>query len=179
MSQKRFQPITALVVAALVIGPVAPGFAGPAASAALEGRVLSPDLSRPMADLSVSLIPEGANEPTTRTTTDAKGRFGLQGLAAGRYILLLESAAGQPVAAAPVEAIAGERQRITLALPAVSPAATGDEGGKSGFGRWISTPVGATITAVLAAVIVAVAVDQAIGDDDEEQDLSPSVPPAT
>ncbi|GAB4371070.1 MAG: hypothetical protein Kow0062_06320 [Acidobacteriota bacterium] len=176
MTKSSSQTIVALVVAALAIGPVAPTLAAPTpAPAVLEGRVLSPDLSEPMPDLAVSAIPEGAKEPVARAATDEKGRFAFEGLAAGRYILLLESAPGTPVAAAPVEALAGKRQRITLALPAVAPA---QAGGKGGFGAWVSTPVGATITAVVSAIIVGVLVDSALGDDEEQQDLSPVAPPS-
>ncbi len=52
----------------------------------LQGQVLEPDMTTPMADLPIALRSERTGQ-VTLATTDAEGRFVLRGFGAGRYVL--------------------------------------------------------------------------------------------
>ncbi len=159
----------------------APVLAAPAAAAQVSGRIFQADLSRPASGLSVTATPEGAKEPVASTVTNDDGRFRFASLPAGDYLIIFQNEGGQALAASKVSAVAGEKQSVTLALPAIAPGETatpeGEENKKRrGLWAWISTPAGAVLTAVVAAVVIGVAVDQATDDDEDEPDLSPQQP---
>jgi hypothetical protein len=144
---------------ALAVAPSL-ALAAPALSSAVSGRILAADLKTPAAGLSVQAVPDGAKEPLARATTDARGRFQLEGLPAGRYLLVLYDAQGAPLAAAPIVAEQATMS-VTLALPKPGTLAPGQAEGekkddekkddkeaaaatKSGFSAWVSSPTGAS-----------------------------------
>lgn len=171
---------------------LAPSFAlaAPALSSAVSGRIFAADLKTPAAGLSVQAVPDGAQEPVARATTDARGRFQLQGIPAGSYLLVLFDAQGTPLAAAPIVAEKAAMS-ITLALPKPDPLAPGqtdeakkdppaaEPATKSGFAAWVSSPVGATVVLLGSAIVVAVGADQLTNDDTDTTEIttSPVLPP--
>jgi hypothetical protein len=188
---------TLLALALAFAVAVAPSvaLAAPASASAVSGRIFAADLKTPAAGLSVQALPDGAKEPVARTTTDLQGRFAMQGLPAGRYLLVLYDAQGSPLAAAPLVADKAA-MTVTLALPAADVLAPGqtaegekkEEGEKkgdeaaattrSGFSAWVSSPTGATIVLLASAVVIAVAADQLTNDDTDTDEItaSPSEP---
>ncbi len=155
---------------AIVLGQVPLVVAAPTSLSKVTGRVFATDLVTPAASLTVQAIPDGAKEPAGTTQTDAKGRFRLSDLPAGRYLLLLSDASGSPVAATPVVTRAGERQDLTLALPDRKPGETATAPGaalKGGLWAWLSSPVGATVALVGGAVVLAAGAKSATDSDDE------------
>jgi hypothetical protein len=169
--------------------------AAPALSSAVSGRIFASDLKTPAAGLSVQAVPDGAKEPLARATTDARGRFRLLGIPAGRYLLVLYDAQGAALAAAPIVAEKAALS-VTLALPPPGSLAPGQTEGekkdekkddaeatvetKSGFSAWVSTPTGATIVLLASATLVAIGADQLTNDDTETEELSspsPTLPP--
>jgi hypothetical protein len=188
---------TLLALALAFAIAVAPSvaLAAPASASAVSGRIFAADLRTPAAGLSVQALPDGAREPVARATTDIQGRFALQGLPAGRYLLVLYDAQGTPLAAAPLVADKAA-MTVALALPApdaLAPAQTAegetkkddekkDEEAaattKSGFSAWVSSPTGATVVLLASAVVVAVAADQLTNDDTDTNEItaSPSEP---
>jgi hypothetical protein len=184
-----------LLAPALAIAlAVAPSLAlaAPALSSAVSGRILAADLKTPAAGLSVQAVPDGAKEPLARATTDARGRFQLEGLPAGRYLLVLYDAQGAPLAAAPIVAEQATMS-VTLALPKPGTLAPGQAEGekkddekkddkeaaaatKSGFSAWVSSPTGATIVLLASAILVAVGADQLTNDDTDTKEISPPSP---
>ena len=175
----------ALVLAsALALAPSL-ALAAPAQSSAVSGRIFAADLKTPAAGLSVQAVPDGAKEPLARATTDARGRFQLQGIPAGRYLLVLYDAQGAALAAAPIVAEKAAMS-VTLALPkpgSLAPGQTGEapkeesEGEaatKSGFAAWISSPSGATIALLAGATLVAIGADQLTDDDTDTEEISTS-----
>jgi hypothetical protein len=164
--------------------------AAPATTSSVSGRVYAADLKTPAAGLTVQAVPDGAKEALARSTTDARGRFQLQGLPAGKYLLVLLDEAGTPLAAAP-HVMAQANSSVTLALPppgALAPAQSEEKkegepetkkSEKSGFATWVSTPAGATIVLVASAVLVAWGADQLTDDDPDTVEIpatSPSLP---
>lgn len=154
----------------------------PAPSSAVSGRVFTADLKTPAVGLSVQAVPDGAKDPLVRATTDARGRFQLQGIPAGRYLLVLSDAQGTPLAAAPLTADK-PAMSVTLALPKAGSLAPGQSETpaeetevESGFGTWISSPTGATVTLLAATILVAVGVDQLTDDDTDTEEISPPSP---
>ncbi len=175
---------------ALAVAPSL-ALAAPALSSAVSGRIVAADLRTPAVGLSVRAVPDGAKEPLAQATTDARGRFQLQGIPAGRYLLVLYDAQGAPLAAAPIVAEKAT-MTVTLALPAPGTLAPGQTEGeqkddekkdeaavatKSGFSAWVSSPTGATIVLLASAVLVAVGADQLTDDDTDTDEISAS--PAT
>ncbi len=165
------------IVLGLAAGPLPVALAAPASSSsAVTGRVFQPNLTAPAADLTVQAYPDGAKAPVASVTTDAKGRFELNALPAGHYVLLLSNKQG-PVAATKIETREGTRQELTLALPdrkpgegSMAPAAA-----HGGFAAWLATPVGATVAVVATAVVVSVGAHQITKDDNKtEPPVSPS-----
>jgi hypothetical protein len=166
---------------------LAPSFAlaAPELSSAVSGRVFAADLKTPAAGLSVQAVPDGAKEPLARATTDLRGRFQLQEIPAGRYLLVLFDAQGVPLAAAPIVAEKAATT-ITLALPEPDSLAPGqaeeapkdetnvEAGAKSGFSTWVSSPVGATVVLLASATIVAVGADQLTNDDTDTEETTAS-----
>lgn len=176
---------------ALAVAPSL-ALAAPALSSAVSGRIVAADLRTPAAGLSVRAVPDGAKDPLAQATTDARGRFQLQGIPAGRYLLVLHDAQGAPLAAAPIVAEQAA-MTVTLALPAPGTLAPGQTEGekkddekkdeaeaatKSGFATWVSSPAGATIVLLASAVVVAVGADQLTDDDTDTNEIpaSPAAP---
>jgi len=131
----------------------------------------------------VQAVPDGAKEPLARAMTDARGRFQLQGIPAGRYLLVLYDAQGAALAAAPIVAEKAAMS-VTLALPKPGSLAPGQteeapeddsDGEKSGFSTWISSPAGATIALLAGATLIAIGADQ-LTDDDTDTDEIPASP---
>ena len=170
---------------ALAVAPSL-ALAAPALSSAVSGRIFAADLKTPAAGLSVQAVPEGAKEPLARATTDARGRFQLQGIPAGRYLLVLYSGQGEPLAAAPIVA-EQPAMSVTLALPPPGSLAPGqteetpkkedsstEAAPKSGFSTWVSSPTGATIVLLASAILVAVGADQLTNDDTDTKEIPAS-----
>ena len=158
---------------------LAPSFvlAAPALSSAVSGRVFAADLKTPAAGLSVQAVPDGAKEPVARATTDLRGRFQLQEIPAGHYLLVLYDAQGAPLAAAPLVAEKAA-MLITLALPEPGSLAPGqtdepptEPTPRSGFSTWVSSPVGATVVLLASATVVAVGADQLTNDDTDTTEI--------
>jgi hypothetical protein len=156
--------------------------AAPEHSSAVSGRVFAADLKTPAAGLSVQAVPDGAKEPLARATTDPRGRFQLQEIPAGHYLLVLYDAQGAPLAAAPIVAEKAAMS-ITLALPEPGSLAPGqteepkkdepatEAAPKSGFSTWVSSPVGATVVLLASATIIAVGADQLTNDDTDTTEI--------
>ncbi len=178
---------SSLVVALAFALALAPSFAlaAPALSSAVSGRIFAADLKTPAAGLSVQAVPDGAKEPVARATTDLRGRFQLQEIPAGRYLLVLYDPQGAPLAAAPLVAEKAAMS-ITLALPKPGSLAPGETqeappgesnveaATKSGFSTWVSSPVGATVVLLASATIVAVGADQLTNDDTDTKEMKGS-----
>jgi hypothetical protein len=177
MSHRNRTLLTLTLMSSLLLGQLPAALAAPAlASSRIVGLVLARDMVAPASDLTVQAFPDGAKAPVASTATDDKGRFSLEGLPAGSYILLLSNREG-PVAAARIATRAGQKETVTLALPdhrpgegTLAPAAMG------GFAAWIATPLGATISAVGVAVVLAAGAHQITKNDNsgQEQPVSPS-----
>lgn len=174
------RPAVALALALSL--SVAPVFSAAPELAQVRGRIFTADLASPAAGLDVQAIPDGAKTPVAATATDDRGSFRFAELLPGEYTLVFTNDAGSPVAASKVNAVAGEKQALTLALPSpLAPGETtpapGEEGKKRrGLLGWISTPLGAVVAAVVVAVGVGIAVDQATDDDEDEPDVTPVQP---
>lgn len=189
MSEHRRNTLALVTALALATAPTLVNAAPVAATSRLGGRIFAADRRTPAAGLTVQAVPEGAKEPRSETTTDRTGRFQLHGVPAGEYLLVMLDASGTPIAAAPVTA-AGPGTDVVLALPApnsLAPAVEeeeedegtseeqGEDGGRSGFAVWVSTPTGATITLVSAATLLAIGAKQLTDDDDDRKDYPTSL----
>ena len=179
MSVPRQRVLAALLSLVLALGST-PVFATPALTSTVDGRIFDSDLATPMPRLQVSAYAEGSAEPSATASTDGRGRFRLDGLSGGAYLLLLAEESGKPLAAAEIAMEAGRNQVVTLALPervpasgALAPGAADDEQeegegegegseakGESRFGKWLKTPLGATIAILLSAVALSYAADE-------------------
>lgn len=191
-------PILAL---AMSLGPIPIAFSGPSPAAArLTGRIFEPDLVTPATDLTVQAYPEGAKTPVAVCKTDHRGRFDIEDLPAGPYVLLMWRNSDAPLAAARVDVPAGSRRIVALALPDPPPEGTPPAAGqppaegkppaegqppasptkpaappkkKGGLLKWMSTPVGATVVLVAAAAVLAVAADELT-----KKETVPELPPS-
>jgi hypothetical protein len=177
MSRSIRQSLNLVLALVLACGSAPVLLAGPAIDqAAIDGRILSPDMTTPVADLQVQAFVDGTDTPVATTRTDRQGRFTVENLDAGDYILLFLEQDETPVAATRLGDLA-ERRSVILALPQLepgqSPVAPAQAGGMMG---WIASPIGAAVAIVAATVVVAVAADAALDDDEDEVDLSPVVP---
>ncbi len=166
---RRFNTLTLVLVAALVLGQAPALLASPAAR--IEGRIFATDMTTPAAGLDVNVTAEGAKAPVATTRTDKDGKFRLDGVEAGKYLLVLVDGSGKPVAAAPVTAAPGQRANLTLALPAVKAAPA-----QASKGGWFTTTFGAVTTVVASAVILALAADSVVDNDEDPEPVSPSSP---
>jgi hypothetical protein len=174
---------------ALLLGSLA-SLAAPDLTTTVRGRVFDSDLTTPLRGMTVQAFPEGSAEADARVVTDDSGRFVLNGLGDGAYLLLLSDETGTPVAAAEIATRAGLEQVVALALPddvdpkgaegsskdvpgedkgkdAAKDKAKGSEGGR--FQKWLSTPLGATIGIVVSAVALSTFADS-ITDDNPRVD---------
>lgn len=185
MRTVRRSSLALVLASALALAPSL-ALAAPVQSSAVSGRIFAADLRTPVAGLSVQAVPNGAKEPLARATTDARGRFQLQGIPAGRYLLVLYDAQGAALAAAPIVAEKAAMS-VTLALPEAGSLAPGQTGAapgdetpaeKDGFSAWISSPTGATIALLAGAILIAIGTDQLTNDDTDTKEIpaSPASP---
>jgi hypothetical protein len=166
--------LSVLLVAALVVAPLAATAAPREAGETLAGRVFASDLETPLAGVSVQLAPKGEERLVAQTVTDDAGRFALDGLDKRLYTIVLLDDRSQPLAAAHVDL--AQHQEIALALPEARPgegAAAPAQAGGGGILAWLSTPVGATVALVAGATVVAVTADSLTDDNPEREDLPP------
>lgn len=184
MTTRRRQALAYLVIFSLLVVPVQAAVS--VRPGGFTGRVFQPEFVAPATGVTVAAYPVDAKQPLATSTTDTKGRYRLEGLPAGDYLLLLTGPEGAPLAAAPVTARAGAIAAISLALPAEngvvgSGAARrkdgGEEsGGKKGLAAWFSSPAGSTLIVVASAIVVAVVADSTLTDDDPPRSVSQSSP---
>lgn len=182
MTARVRQAVALLLMTISASIPLAPVWASPA-TAGIDGSVFDWTFTQPLAGLTVSIVPDGSKQPVARSVTDPKGRFHINGLAGGAYMLLLTDDGGAPLAAAAIEAPAGVRRTVSLALPGPSGKkksggeATASAGGKKTLAAWITSPAGSTLVLVASAVVLAVAADKVLTENDERPLVaSPSVP---
>lgn len=172
----RFRTIKTLSLAlavSLILGQ-APLLAAPAAR--IEGRVFGADLKTPVANYGVQAYERGSKTPAATTTTGKDGRFRLDSVPAGNYVLVLADGQGHAIAAAEVAAKDGVRSSVTLALPDKKPGEGRLAPAQSG-GGFFGTTGGAILTIVGSAVVLALAADSLVDDDETPQaPVSPSQP---
>jgi outer membrane receptor protein involved in Fe transport len=75
--------------------------------AGIRGRVVAQETSRPVAGAAVVARPEGDTAAAGRATAGADGRFRIEGLAPGRYVVRATHAGMQAAESAPVAVAAG------------------------------------------------------------------------
>jgi len=133
-SSRSRQWIAGLAVLLVVSGSIRP-LAFAAGLGSLHGRVFESGGGRPRAGVVVALVGSSQEAPVYRSSpTDERGVFRVEGVPAGRYRVLVETAEGAFLATEPVDLEADSNRAVSLSLKAGSPG-EGDPG-KGTTTRW-------------------------------------------
>lgn len=184
--------ILALSLSMAVWGP-APSAQEPAAGSAgtMTGRVFSQE-GLPIRDARVLVLSLASGEERASDPADGAGAYHLDGLAAGRYEVAVETPKGVYLVGRSMELGGAENQSYTFKLKDTSPEearamaprwakkdkkddepADPSKTGQPSF--WVN-PLTVTLAGLAIVTVLYLGADEARGDSERDKDLSPSGP---